>query len=131
MGAPLVERRPGKNGDGFHTPAEAARILHVPLRRVLEWLASGEIEAEQDPVSGRWSIPSASLKSSEPAKQTEEELAWIYEKERLLAELRNWRARAEQERERAERLRGELEGLRREFEVERMRQGRRGGTPET
>lgn len=127
-GAPLADRRPGT--DNFHTPAEAARILHVPLRRILEWLAAGEIEAEQDPISGRWSIPEASLKGSEPAKQTEEELAWVYEKDRLLAELRKWRDRAERERERAERLRSEVEGLRKDLEVERMRQGRRSGASE-
>ena len=126
----MAERRPGASGDGSYTPAEAARILHVPLRRILEWLAAGEIEAEQDSISGRWSIPEASLKGSGPARQTEEELAWAYEKERLLAELSEWRARAERERERAERLRGEVEGLRRELEVERMRGGRRIGTPE-
>ena len=126
----MTERRSGTNGDGFRTPAQAARILHVPLRRVLEWLAAGEIEAERDPVSGRWSIPESALKGSEPAKQTQEDLAWVYEKERLLAELREWRARAERERERAEELRAEVEGLRRELEVERMRQGRRGEPPE-
>ncbi len=114
----------------MRTPAEAARILRVPLRRVLGWLADGEIEAGRDPVSGRWIIPEASLKGSEPARQTREEQAWVYERERLLAELGGWRARAEQERERAEGLRGEVEGLRRELEVERMRQGRRGGTSE-
>ncbi len=126
----MAEGRSGANGDGYRTPAEAARILHVPLRRVLGWLADGEIEAEWDPVSGRWSIPESSLKGSEPARQTQEELAWVYEKERLLAELGEWRARAERERERAEGLRGEVEGLRRELEVERMRRGRRGGTSE-
>ncbi|MDP9478376.1 MAG: hypothetical protein M3R38_22290 [Actinomycetota bacterium] len=123
----MTERR---NGDGFRTPAEAARILHVPLRRVLEWLAAGKIEAEQDPVSGRWSIPESALEISEPARQSQEELAWVYEKERLLAELGEWRARAERERERAEELRGEVEGLRRDLEVERMRRGRREGTSE-
>lgn len=97
---------------------------------MLEWLAAGEIEAERDPVSGRWSIPEGSLKGSEPARQTQEELAWVYEKERLLVELGEWRARAEHERERAERLRGEVEGLRRELEVERMRRSRHGGTSE-
>lgn len=127
----MTEQRPGTNGGGFHTPAEAARILHVPLRRILEWLAAGEIEAEQDPVSGRWSIPDASLKGSEPAKQTEEELAWVYEKERLLAELGEWRARAEREHERAEGLRSEVEGLRKDLEVERMRRHQIGGAPET
>lgn len=116
--------------EGFRTPAEAARILHVPLRRVLEWLTAGEIEAEQDPVSGRWRIPEAALEGSEPVRQTEEELAWMYEKERLLAELRQWRARAERESERAEKLREEVERLRRDLEIERMRKGRRGRTPE-
>ncbi|MDP9474505.1 MAG: helix-turn-helix domain-containing protein [Actinomycetota bacterium] len=126
----MTERRTGTNKDGFRTPAEAARILHVPLRRVLEWLAAGEIEAEQDPVSGRWMIPQSFLKGSDPAKQTEEEMAWAYEKERLLAELHEWRARAERERGRAERLQDELEGLRKELEVDRLRQGRGGGTSE-
>ena len=126
----MAERGPGTNEDSFRTPAEAARILRVPLRRVLEWLAAGEIEAERDPVSGRWSIPAGSLTGSEPARQTQEELAWVYEKERLLAELGEWRARAEREHERAERLRDEVEGLRRDLEVARMRYGRRGETPE-
>ena len=126
----MTERRRGINGDGFYTPAEAARILHVPLRRVLEWLAAGEIEAERDPLSGRWMIPQSSLKGSDPARQTQEEMAWLYEKERLLAELHEWKARAEHERERAERLQGELEGLRKELEVDRLMQGRGGGTSE-
>ena len=126
----MTERSPGANGGTSRTPAEAARILHVPLRRVLEWLAAGEIEAEQDPVSGRWSIPESALRGSEPAMQTQEELAWVYEKERLLAEAREWRTRAERERERAERLEGEVEGLRRDLEVERMKRGRRTETPE-
>ena len=119
-----------RSGGDFRTPAEAARLLHVPLRRVLEWLAAGEIEAEQDPTSGRWRIPAASLKGSEPARRTEEELAWAYEKERLLAELSEWRTRAGREQKRAERLQSEVEGLRRELEVERMRRGGRGRAPE-
>ena len=126
----MTERRPETNGGVFRTPAEAARILHVPLRRVLEWLAAGEIEAEQDPISGRWSIPESALKGSQPARQTQEELAWVYEKERLLAEARKWRTQAERERERAERLQDEVDGLRRDLEVERMKRGRRTETPE-
>lgn len=126
----MVERRLGAKGDVSHTPAEAARILHVPLRRVLEWLASGEIKAEQDPISGRWSIPESSLEGSEPVKQTEEELAWVYEKERLLAELGGWRARAERARGLTKKLRVKVEGLRRALEVEKMKQNERGGTPE-
>ena len=127
----LAERRPGTDADGFYTPAEAARLLHVPLRRILEWLSAGEIEGEQDPISGRWHIPRASLKGSEPARKTAEELAWVYEKERLLAELREWRAQAARERERAETLRSEVEGLRRDLEVEKMRRGRGNEASET
>ncbi len=120
------DRRRRAQGD-FHTPSEAARILHVPQRRVLEWLAAGEIEAEKDPVSGRWKIPKGSLAGSGPARRTEEELAWRYERERLLSELHDWRARAERERERADRLEEQVETLRRTLEVERMRGGGRGG----
>jgi excisionase family DNA binding protein len=41
----------------FYTPSEVAKILRVPLRRILERLAAGEIEAEKDPRSGRWRVP--------------------------------------------------------------------------
>lgn len=125
-GEPVVRRRQ-TDGD-FYTPSEAARALRMPLRSVLEWLAAGEIEAELDPLSGRWKIPEASLKSSEPVRQTKEELAWRYEKERLLAELHGERERAERERERADRERDradrereQAEGLRKELEIARMK----------
>jgi excisionase family DNA binding protein len=41
----------------FYTLAEAARVLEVPQRRLLEMLETGEIEGEQDPQSSRWRIP--------------------------------------------------------------------------
>ena len=126
----MAERGPDRRRRAqgyFLTPSEAARILHVPQRRVLEWLAAGEIEAEKDPTSGRWKIPKRSLAGSGPARRTEEELAWRYERERLLSELHEWRARAERERERANRLEEQVEALRRALEVERMRGGGRGG----
>jgi excisionase family DNA binding protein len=111
------------NRDSY-TLSEVAEILHVPLRRVLEWLASGEIEAEQDPHSGRWRVPKRSLMGSTPARQSEEELSWRYEKERILLKLHEERSRADRERERADRLQSQLDGLRREMEVERMRSAR-------
>jgi excisionase family DNA binding protein len=40
----------------FYTLAEAARVLEVPQRRLLEMLETGEIEGEQDPQSSRWRI---------------------------------------------------------------------------
>jgi excisionase family DNA binding protein len=40
----------------FYTLAEAARVLEIPQRRLLEMLETGEIEGEQDPQSSRWRI---------------------------------------------------------------------------
>jgi excisionase family DNA binding protein len=55
----------------FYTPAEVAKLLRVPRRRILEWLDAGEIEAERDPRTGRWRIPKASLNASETERLTE------------------------------------------------------------
>jgi|SRR5215211_8910820 len=41
----------------FYTLAEAARVLEIPQRRLLEMLDTGELEGEQDPQSSRWNIP--------------------------------------------------------------------------
>jgi excisionase family DNA binding protein len=41
----------------FYTLPEAAQILEVPQRHLLEKLETGEIEGERDPQSGRWKIP--------------------------------------------------------------------------
>ena len=41
----------------FYTLAEAARVLEIPQRRLLEMLETGEVEGEQDPQSSRWKIP--------------------------------------------------------------------------
>lgn len=126
----MAERGPDRQRrarEDFHTPSEAARILHVPQRRVLEWLAAGEIEGHKDPVSGRWRIPKGALAKSGPARRSAEELAWRYEKERLLSEMHGWRARAEKERERADGLEEQVAALRRALEIERMRGSRRGG----
>ena len=40
----------------FYTLIEAARVLEIPQRRLLEMLETGEIEGEQDPLSSRWQI---------------------------------------------------------------------------
>ena len=44
-------------GRDFYTLSEAAQILELSQRRLLEWLETGEIEGERDPQSGRWKIP--------------------------------------------------------------------------
>ena len=41
----------------YYTLAEAARILEVTQRRLLEMLETGEIEGERDTQSSRWKIP--------------------------------------------------------------------------
>ena len=40
----------------FYTLVEAARVLEIPQRRLLEMLETGEIVGEQDPQSSRWQI---------------------------------------------------------------------------
>jgi len=40
----------------FYTLAEAARVLEIPQRRLLEMLETGEMEGDQDPQSSRWRI---------------------------------------------------------------------------
>ncbi len=47
---PLVEEEP-------YTLPEAARILRLSRRRVIQMLAAGELEGSQDPETGRWAIP--------------------------------------------------------------------------
>ena len=85
----------------FYTPSEVAKLLGVPLRRVLERLAAGEIEAEKDPRSGRWRIPEKSLNGSATGRLTKGEAEWRQEKALLVAESRRERARADREQERA------------------------------
>jgi hypothetical protein len=104
----------------FYTPYEAAQILDVPLRRILERSAAGEIEAEKDPLTGRWRIPKESLDGSETGRLSEGEAEWRQEKALLLDELQRGRARADKELERANgeqekatRERERAEGLRR------------------
>ena len=119
----------------FYTPLEAARILGVSHRRILERLTAGEIEAELDPHTGRWRIPKGSVNSSETTQLTEAELAWRDEKALLQAELHKEQARADEERERANREqekaareRERAEGLRRalkELRAKRSEGGRR------
>ena len=41
----------------FYTLSEAAQILEVTQRSLLQRLETGEIEGERDPQSGRWKIP--------------------------------------------------------------------------
>jgi excisionase family DNA binding protein len=105
----------------FYTPSEVAKILDVPLRRILERSAAGEIEAEKDPRTGRWRIPKESLNGSGTDGLTEGEAEWREEKALLLAELHRERARADKELERAN---GEQEKAARERERGEVLRGR-------
>jgi excisionase family DNA binding protein len=61
----------------YYTLVEAARILEIPQRRVLEMLEAGEIEGEQEPQSSRWQISKHAVDEfvspgSSPEDSTEE-----------------------------------------------------------
>jgi excisionase family DNA binding protein len=56
----------------YYTLAEAARVLEVPQRRLLEMLGTGEIEGEQDPQSSRWKISKHAVHKLVPAGQSPE-----------------------------------------------------------
>ncbi|MDQ3832928.1 MAG: hypothetical protein M3315_04715 [Actinomycetota bacterium] len=51
-----VESNNSNDRKGFYTVAEAAKVLGVGQRRILEMLETNEIEGERDPISSRWKI---------------------------------------------------------------------------
>ena len=59
----------------FYTLPEAAQILEVPQRRLLEGLETGEIEGERDPQSGRWKIPKQAVDERVSADSSPEDTA--------------------------------------------------------
>jgi excisionase family DNA binding protein len=106
----------------FYTPSEVAKLLRVPQRRVLEWLAAGEIEAERDPRTGRWRIPRETLNVSETERLTEllteEQLARLQTTEEALSALEEQARALRKERDR---LREERDRLREELDAERTK----------
>jgi len=60
-------------GRDFYTLPEAAQILELSQRRLLEWLETGEIEGERDPQSGRWKIPKQAADERGSAETSAEE----------------------------------------------------------
>jgi hypothetical protein len=127
----------------FYTLSEAARVLELPQRRLLEKVEAGEIEGEQDPHSSRWMIskhavdelvsadpssggPSPEISTEEfPVKSTEmiralvEELGNLH---RQLGHLRNNLDRARRvEKEEREQLLAKLEQERERHRQERER----------
>jgi excisionase family DNA binding protein len=56
----------------FYTLTQAARVLEISQRRLLEMLETGEIEGEQDPQSSRWKIPKHAVHELVPAGSSPE-----------------------------------------------------------
>jgi excisionase family DNA binding protein len=56
----------------YYTLTEAARILEVPQRRLLEMLETGEIEGERDSQSSRWMISKHAVDELVPADPSPE-----------------------------------------------------------
>ena len=57
----------------YYTLAEAARVLEIPQRRILEMLDTGEIEGEQDPLSSRWNTPKHAVDGLLPTSPSPED----------------------------------------------------------
>ena len=51
-----VESNNSNDRKGFYTVSEAAKVLGVGQRRILEMLETNELEGERDPISSRWKI---------------------------------------------------------------------------
>ena len=125
----------------FYTLSEAAQVLEISQRNLLQRLETGEIEGERDPQSGRWKIPKHAADervSADPAPEdaAEEPLGEYAEMLRgLVDELGNLhrqlghlrsrldRARRAEKEEREHRL-GELERAQEGHRKERERADR-------
>ena len=122
----------------FYTLPEAAELLELAQRRLLEKLESGEVEGERDPQSGRWKVSrqsvdelvSAEASAEDPAEEppgpTAEMLRDLVEEmgelHRQVGHLRSRLDRARRaEREERERLQAELEQAREGHHRERER----------
>ena len=61
-----VKRNSGGVRKGFYTVSEAAGVLGVGQRRILEMLETKEIEGERDPASSRWRISKRAIHGLAP-----------------------------------------------------------------
>ena len=122
----------------FYTLPEAAQILEIAQRRLLEKLETGEIEGEQDPQSGRWKVskqavddvvsadPSAEGPTEESLEQSTELIRELVEElgnlHRKVGHLRNRLDRARRaEKQERELILAELEQERERHHQERER----------
>ena len=121
----------------YYTLPEAAQILDLSQRRLLDLLESGEIEGERDPQSGRWKIPKQAADerasqdrqpedAEEPPGQSAEMLKGLVDElghvHRQIGHLKNRLDRARRtEKEEREQLLAELEQEREGHRQERER----------
>jgi uncharacterized protein involved in exopolysaccharide biosynthesis len=123
----------------FYTLPEAAQLLEIAQRRLLERLESGEIEGERDPQSGRWKVSrqavdelvSAEDSSSDdhaeesPGSSAEMLRGLVEEMGELHRQVGHLRSRLDRarrtEREEKEHLQAELEQARKGHRKERER----------
>jgi uncharacterized protein involved in exopolysaccharide biosynthesis len=125
----------------FYTLPEAAQLLEIAQRRLLERLESGEIEGERDPQSARWKVSrqavdellseeaSAEGPAEEPLERSAEMLRDLVDElgelHRHVGHLRSRLDRARRaEGEKRERLQAELEQEREGHRRERERADR-------
>jgi hypothetical protein len=47
--------------DYAYTSGQIARLLGIPPRTARRYIASGRIQARQDPITHRWVVPAAAL----------------------------------------------------------------------
>ncbi len=55
-----------------YTPAQAATVLNVSKRQVLNFLNRGELVGDKDPDTGRWSIPRSHMQQLRQHREEEE-----------------------------------------------------------
>ena len=68
-----AERNNGDVKKDFYTVSEAAKVLGVGQRRILEMLETKKIEGERDPISGRWKISKHAVRELAPEQPTDAE----------------------------------------------------------
>jgi chromosome segregation ATPase len=100
-----------QEGD-FYTAAEAARILRISKRRVLQMLGDEELEGEQD-ASGRWRVPMRAVHAKLEARRGERlsrlDREILSEAPESPSEAREWIERAQTLERQLGRLEGRLE----------------------
>jgi excisionase family DNA binding protein len=75
-----VERNNRDVRQGFYTVSEAAKVLGVGQRRILEMLETKEIEGERDPTSSRWKISKHAVDALAPEESPDTKQPLLTEK---------------------------------------------------